>query len=517
MSKAPPALPELPNWVGPAPGGPGQAGEPGGPRRDPPPFPDFAAARKVHLIGVGGTGMGAFAGMLQRAGYEVTGADDKVYPPMSDTLEGWGIDVRQPYSPDNIPADVDVVVVGNVCRPDNPEAAYVREAGLPSASMAASLAGLFLAGRHSVVVAGTHGKTTTTSLLGATLAHAGRDPGAFVGGVVKDFGGPFRLPSTPTGPFIVEGDEYDSAYFDKGPKLFHYQARSAILTNVEFDHADIYADLAQVEYAFARFVAMIPTDGLLVYCVDDPGARGIARTHATCRTRSYGLGEGADVTAEDVRWTGGGVQFELVVDGRRAGGIASPLTGEHNLLNTLGVAALALGYDPQQALSVDELAAGIAGYIGVAKRQQVVGEVGGITVVDDFAHHPTAVRETLRALRRRYPGRRLLVAFEAKSNTSRMNVFHDAYTEALSQADAAIIARPFIKQDSIPPDKRLDVAALAEDVRRAGVPALLIPDVDEIADWLADEAQPGDVIVGLSGSAFGGLHAKVVAKLADRH
>ncbi len=463
--------------------------------------------------------MGTFAGMLRQAGYQVTGSDEKVYPPMSDTLAGWGIDVREPYSPDNVPAEVDVVVVGNVCRPDNPEAAYVREAGLPSASMAASLAGLFLADGHCVVVAGTHGKTTTSSLLGATLVHAGRDPGVFVGGVVRDFGGPFRLPSAPGGPFVVEGDEYDSAYFDKGPKLFHYPARSAILTNVEFDHADIYSSLAQVEYAFARFVAMIPAGGLLCYCIDDPGARRIAETHATCQLRSYGLDAngGTDVTAVDVQWSGGGVEFDLVSDGVRIGRLRSPLTGEHNLRNTLGVAALALGDDPELALSAAEIGAGVEAYLGVAKRQQVVGEVDGITVVDDFAHHPTAVRETLKALRKRYPGRRLLVAFEAKSNTSRMNVFHDAYTEALSEADAAVIARPFVKVDRIPPDQRLDVSALADDVRRRGTEAVLIPDPEDIATWMAERAESGDVVVGLSGSAFGGLHAKVVAKLTARH
>ena len=511
MSTSLPPLPHLPHWTGPAPGGPGCAGEAGGPRRDPPPFPDFAGARKVHLIGVGGTGMGAFAGMLKRAGYEVSGSDEKVYPPMSDTLAGWGIDVREPYSPDNIPSDVDVVVVGNVCRPDNPEAARVREAGLPAASMAASLAGLFLEGRHSVVVAGTHGKTTTSSLLGATLAHAGRDPGVFVGGVVRDFGGPFRLGEG--GVFVVEGDEYDSAYFDKGPKLYHYQARSAVLTNVEFDHADIYADLAQVRYAFARFVAMIPPDGLLAYCVDDPGAREVAETHATCRLSPYGLGEGAAVTAGDVRWSGGGVEFELRAQGAPVARVRSPLTGEHNLRNTLGVAALAL----ERGLSGEEVAAGVEAYLGVAKRQQVVGEVGGVTVVDDFAHHPTAVRETLKALRKRYAGRRLLVAFEAKSNTSRMRVFHDAYAEALSEADAAVIARPFIKVDRIPEDQRLDVGALAADVGRGGTEAVLIPDVADIADWLVARARPGDVVVGLSGSAFGGLHGQVVRKLQTRH
>ena len=503
-----PPLPPLPAWEGATPGGPGCAGEPGGPPRDPPPLPDLSGARSFHVIGVGGTGMGTFAGMLKAAGYAVTGSDEAVYPPMSDLLAGWGIEVREPYHADNLPAGCDVFVIGNVCRRDNPEAAEVRERGLPAVSFPAALAGLFLQGRHSVVVAGTHGKTTTASLLGHALVTAGKDPGILVGGLSADLGGSFRLGAGPV--FVVEGDEYDSAYFDKGPKLFHYQARSAILTNVEFDHADIYADLAQVEYAFARFVAMIPEDGIVCYCSDDPGARRVARTHARCRLRSYGLSEDADVRAADVAWPDGGAAFDLVADGRRLARVRSPLTGLHNLRNALGVAACALDL----GLSPDEVAAGVAAFSGVAKRQTVVGEAAGVTVVDDFAHHPTAVRETLAALRLRYPAARLLVAFEAKSNTSRMNVFHDAYVEALGRADLVVIARPYVKRDAIPKHRRLDVEALAADLRSRGVQAHLIPDADDIASFLADAARPGDVVAGLSGSAFSGLHRKALQRLA---
>jgi len=448
--------------------------------------------------------------MLKAAGYAVTGSDEHVYPPMSDLLAAWGIEVREPYRAENLPEAADVFVIGNVCRRENPEAAAVRERGLPAVSLPAALAGLFLEGRHSVVVAGTHGKTTTASLLGRVLVDAGLDPGVLVGGVVRDFGGSFRLGDGPH--FVVEGDEYDSAYFDKGPKLFHYRARSAILTNVEFDHADIYDNLRQVEYAFARFAAQLPDDGVLCYCADDPGARRAARTHAHCRLRSYGTGAGAAVTAGDVAWADGGVRFDLVVDGAARVRLESPLTGEHNLRNTLGMAACAL----ELGVAPEALRAGISSYLGVAKRQEVVGRAAGVTVVDDFAHHPTAVRETLRGLKLRYPGARLLVAFEAKSNTSRMNVFHDAYVEALSLADVAVIARPYRKKDTIPADKRLDAGLLAEDLVRAGTDARLIPDVDEIARFLAEAAADGDVVAGLSGSAFSGLHEKVVEALRAR-
>jgi len=448
--------------------------------------------------------------MLKAAGFAVSGSDEHVYPPMSDLLAAWGIRIREPYRAENLPDEADVFVIGNVCRRDNPEAAAVRERGLPAVSLPAALAGVFLAGRHPVVVAGTHGKTTTASLLGRVLVDAGLDPGVLVGGVVRDFEGSFRLGEGPH--FVVEGDEYDSAYFDKGPKLFHYGARSAILTNVEFDHADIYADLRQVEYAFSRFVAMIPEDGLLCYCADDPGARRVAENHARCQLLGYGLGDGAAVRAAAVSWAGGGVTFDLLVDGAVVGRVESPLTGEHNLRNTLGATACALDL----GVSPDALRAGIAGYQGVAKRQDVVGRAGGVTVVDDFAHHPTAVRETLRGLSLRYPEARLLVAFEAKSNTSRMNVFHDAYVEALGLADLVVIARPYRKKDTIPPDKRLDAAALAEDLRRGGTDAHLIPEVDEIAGFLARVAAPGDVVAGLSGSAFSGLHDKVLDALRAR-
>jgi len=452
--------------------------------------------------------MGTFAGMLKAAGYAVTGSDNQVYPPMSDLLAAWGIDVREPYSPDNLPDQTDVFVIGNVCRRDNPEAAAVRERGLPAVSFPAALGGLFLERRHPVVVAGTHGKTTTASVLGRVLVDAGLDPGILVGGMVRDFGGSFRLGEGDV--FVVEGDEYDSAYFDKGPKLFHYPARSAILTNVEFDHADIYDNLRQVEYAFGRFVAMLPDDGLLCYCADDPGASEVARAHAGCRLVGYGLGADAEVRADGVVFEAGGVAFDLLVGGRAHGRIRSPLTGEHNLRNTLGVAACALDL----GLSAEDIASGLRGYLGVKKRQEVVGEAAGVTVVDDFAHHPTAVRETLRALRLRYPGRRLLVAYEAKSNSSRMNVFHARYVEALSLADVAVIARPYRKKDSIPPERRLDVSALVEDLRQRGTDTHLIPEVDAIADFLVEAAGSGDVIVGISGSAFGGLHAKTLERLA---
>ncbi|MDY0061205.1 MAG: UDP-N-acetylmuramate--L-alanine ligase [Myxococcota bacterium] len=473
-----------------------------------------APLSRVHLVGICGTGMGTLAGMLAARGLHVTGSDENVYPPMSTQLQRWGIPILEGFAAENLTPErlggvPDLVIIGNVCRRTNPECVAVEQSGLPYMSMPRAVARCFLDGRTSIVVAGTHGKTTTTALTGHLLAAAGLDPGVLVGGVVLDFGGSYRLGQG--APFVVEGDEYDSAYFDKGPKFLHYQPQIAVLTAVEFDHADIFADDQAIDRAFAAFLALLPPTGALFVCGDEPRAEGLAKAHARCPVVTYGLGPTAALRAVDVRFDETGVRFRLLRQGEELGEVRSPLAGEHNLRNTLG----SLGVLLHQGASLAQIQAGLSSFRGIRKRQEVIGEQRGVLVIDDFAHHPTAVRETLRAIRRRYPDRRIWAVFEAKSNTSRLNVFQGEYTRAFDEADQVIIARPYIKKDSIPPERRLDPGELAAQIAARGVPARLIPDVPDIIRTLVAEAQPGDLVLGMSGSSFGGLHPRLVQALGE--
>ncbi|MBM4320451.1 MAG: UDP-N-acetylmuramate dehydrogenase, partial [Deltaproteobacteria bacterium] len=406
----------------------------------------------------------------------------------------------------------DLVVIGNVCRRTNPECQAVEDRRIPYVSMPRAVALFFLEGRRPIVVSGTHGKTTTTALLGHLLTTAGLDPGVLVGGVVRDFGGSFRLGQGPH--FVVEGDEYDSAYFDKGPKFLHYCPLLAVLTAVEFDHADIFADDAAVDRAFASFLGLLPADGLLVVCGDEARALALGREFARCPLLTYGLGgkEELQLCACDACFDEQGVRFRLVHRGCDLGEIRSPLAGEHNLRNTL--AALAIGISLSLPLAV--LQQGLATFQGVRKRQEQIGEGCGVLVLDDFAHHPTAVRETIRAVAARYAGRKLWAVFEAKSNTSRLNVFQADYARAFDGAAEVVIARPYVKKDQIPPERRLDVTQLVGDLKERGITARLIPDVDEIIRTLVEQTRPGDVVLGMSGSSFQGFHPRLVEALRQK-
>jgi len=471
---------------------------------------DPASIRRVHLVGVGGTGMGSFAGMLKAAGYEVTGSDENVYPPMSDMLKAWGIAALTPYSPKNLDlAKPDLVVIGNVIRRVNPEATAVRERGLAQMSFPAALGSLFLARRHSVVVAGTHGKTTTSSLMGHVLAEAGQDPSFLVGGVTQNYAGNYRLGRGPH--FVVEGDEYDTAYFDKGPKFLHYQARTLILTSIELDHADIYRDLAHYESSFEQLVLQLPPTGTIAVSAAWPNAARIAATaHANVLT--YVGREGAshaDYHPRGLRLGPEGARFHVVEREEDLGEVLLPLAGAHNVENALGVfaAARSLG------LSFEQVAKGFASFQGVKRRQEVRGEPGGVLVIDDFAHHPTAVRETILAVRSRWPDRRLWAIFEPRSNTSRRNLHQAEYSKAFDGAARASIKVPE-KHDKIPEGEGLDVATLAKELTARGVPATAAPTVDALLDEVAREAKPGDLLLVMSNGSFGGFIEKALARLA---
>ena len=472
------------------------------------PTVDFATVRHVHLVAIAGVAMAALAGMLRARGLRVTGSDEAIYPPMSTLLERLGIPVLEGYRAENLAPRPDLVVIGNKVSRDNAEVRAVLAAGLPYLSLPEALGTLFLAGKQSLVVAGTHGKTTSTAMLAWVLERAGLDPSLLVGGESLDFGGNFKLGGGPH--FVIEGDEYDSAFFDKGPKFLHYRPSAAILTAVEFDHADIYRDLDAVKAAFRRFVALLPAEAPLVVARAFPHALDVARG-GRARVITFGDEPDADWRIDGLRDADGRLTFDVYRDGRLAGALTLAVPGAINARNALGVYALAR----ELGLAHDAIAAGLASFRGVARRQQVIGDFGGVTVVDDFAHHPTAVAGTLAAMRARYAGRRLWGVFEPRSNTSRRRVFQREYVAALGAADRVIVGGVFQKQsDTVSADQLFSPGQLVDDLTAAGVAAAAIGGPDDIAAAIAAEAAPGDVVVLMSNGSFGGLRDKLVAALA---
>jgi UDP-N-acetylmuramate: L-alanyl-gamma-D-glutamyl-meso-diaminopimelate ligase len=468
------------------------------------------SVRRIHLVGVAGTGMGSFAGMLKAAGYEVTGSDEKVYPPMSDMLAAWGVDVMTPYSPDNLDAArPDLVIIGNVIRRVNPEATAVRERGIPQMSFPAAFGSLVLADKHSVVVAGTHGKTTTSALMSHVLVSAGTDPSFLVGGVTLNYEGNFR---NGKGPFVVvEGDEYDTAYFDKGPKFMHYRAKTALLTSVEFDHADIYRDMAHYESAYERFAESMPADGFLAVSASYPNAVELARISAKCYVATYAGQGDAEYTTENLRFGPEGARFVIREPRGHAGEFLLPMSGHHNVENAVGVYAAARNL----GLSADQIRSGFASFTGVKRRQEIRGEVGGVLVIDDFAHHPTAVRETITAIRLRYPERRLWAVFEPRSNTSRRNIHQTEYAAAFDGAALASIRVPE-PHDKVPVDEQLDINKVVAALGAKGIEADASPDVDVLLQRTVEGARPGDVVLVMSNGAFGGFIPSLLQGLQTR-
>ncbi len=453
---------------------------------------------RIHVMGVCGSGMGTFAGMLKQRGYDVRGSDSGGYPPMSDLLAEWGIELMRGYRPENLDWNPDVVIVGNVIRRINPEAEAMRERGLPHVSFPEAFGELFLADRHPVVITGTHGKTTTTSLTAWLLRATDRDPTLLVGGVPLNFGASFVLGDGPH--VVVEGDEYDTAYFDKVPKFLHYRPRTAIVTNIEFDHADIYDSVEQIEGEFAKFAQLIPADGRLLYWKGSERAARVAET-ARCTVESYGT--------DDAFWRATGIletpqftELTLMRGDEALGRARCPLFGPHNIQNAVGAlaAAIGLGVPASEALTA------LSEFRNVKKRHEVKGVARGVTVIDDFAHHPTAVRATVEAVRRRFPDGRLFCCFEIESNTSRRKVFQDDYPPAFEGADAVLFCKPLEKQDNLPLELRIDLDAVCDALRARGIEAHLIPEVPDIVAWLEPRVRPGDIVLGMSGRHFYGLH-----------
>ena len=486
-----------------------------------PALPPPGAVRSVYLVGICGKGMGALAELLAEAGYAVRGSDEAAYPPMSTRLEAAGIPVLEGYDaahldgPDGPP---DLVVVGNAALPTHPEAAAARERGLVQASLPEALAHLFLASRRPAVVAGTHGKTTTTGMLVHVLREAGLDPGFLVGGVLA---GEARTSGLGTGDvFCVEGDEYDAAYFDKRPKMILYRPHRAVVTSLEFDHADIYADWPEYKRAFHAFAALPPPDGLLVLNGEDPEVRRLAK-RTWARVRLYGVepsgrrSQGAeggpfDVAARGLQTADGVQTFALVVGGVSVADVRLPLGGRYNALNALAVAAVALdaGATPEQ------VAAGLASFRGMKRRQEVAHD-GDVLVIDDFAHHPTAVEATVRGVRERWPGRRVVAVFEPRSNSSRRAAFQAPYGRALAAADAVFLSAPPLRHND-DPAHFLDAGAVADAVGGAGVEAAAYGSADALLPDLLGALRPGDLALVMSNGSFDGLVGKLTAALEAR-
>ena len=464
---------------------------------------------KIHLIGICGTAMGALAAMLKDQGHIVTGSDLNVYPPVSDFLADHHIDIFQGYLPEHVDlAAPDLVIVGNVARPDNPEAVRTVELGLEYSSLAQTLGDRFIAGKESVVAAGTHGKTTTTALLAWLLERAGADPSFLVGGLGRNFGSNYKLGQG--GHFVIEGDEYDTAYFDKVPKFIHYRPKWTILTGVEFDHADIYPDLEAVKEAFRMLIRLLPPEGRLMVFSGSATALELAQK-AACPVLTYGFGPGDATRAEEVEAGDGRVSFRLFHRGENLGRFQSPLPGRHNLANTLA----ALGLLLEMGFRAQDLAPGLESFLGVKRRQEIIGDLGGIVVIDDFAHHPTAVRETLAALREFYPKRRLVALFEPRTNTSRRNFFQEEYARSFDPADVVVI-RESTRDTGLKKEEKLDCAKLAAGLKDRGKQAHFFPETDPILDLLAEEARPGDLIAIMSNGGFDNIHRRILKLLAER-
>jgi UDP-N-acetylmuramate: L-alanyl-gamma-D-glutamyl-meso-diaminopimelate ligase len=468
--------------------------------------------RRVHFVAIAGSGMGSLAGLLHARGVAVSGSDDHFYPPMSTLLEGWGIPVHTSFRAEHVlEAEPDLVVIGNAVRPDNPEARAAIDEGLPHLSFSDALYELAIAGRHPVVVSGTHGKTTTTSLVAFLLLATGRDPSLLVGGHALDFGGSFREGAGPH--FVVEGDEYDTAFFDKTPKFLHYHPRTLVVTSVEFDHADIYRDLDHVKQAFRTLVAGMPADGTIVAALGHEGVRDVV-AGAPCRVVGYGLGEeraldwcGARLAAE-----ARGTRFELLRPGAAPVAALAPLHGGYNVENCLAALAAVdvLGVPPAESVPA------LASFRGVKRRLELRGEARGVLVLDDFAHHPTAVEASLGAARARFPGRRLVAVFEPRTNTSRRKVFQQAYAEAFDGADCVVVAEvPDTPLYSATGEvtERLSASQLAADLHERGVDAVAIDGVDAIVRHLAATCREGDVVLAMSNGDFGGLWEKLLEAL----
>jgi UDP-N-acetylmuramate: L-alanyl-gamma-D-glutamyl-meso-diaminopimelate ligase len=470
-------------------------------------------ARHFHLIGVCGTAMASLAGMLRAQGHRVTGSDKAFYPPMSDELKRLAIETRLGFSEANLHPVPDVVVIGNATSRGNPEVEYTLNSKLRYASMSEVIREYFIRGKHSTVVAGTHGKTTTTSLLAWIMQTAGLDPTFLVGGVVENFGSSFKIGASAHS--LIEGDEYDTAFFDKGPKFLHYLPDLVVLNNVEYDHADIYDNLEAVKKSFRLLINLIPSEGRLIAGWDSETVRDlvtnpVAPQGVFCPVETFGTEVDANWTARDIDFRSAETSFSVLHEGRRYGQFRTPLAGMFNVRNCLGAVAAAntLG------ISRDATKEALATFKSVKRRMEVRGTVDGIVVVDDFAHHPTAVKETLAAAAQRYPGRRIVAIYEPRTWTARKKVFQTQYGAAFAPASMIVIAGLF-DAGRIAADEQFSIQELIDTLRLQGKVATSIPSVDEIVTAAVPKLMPGDVVMVMSNGGFDGIHEKLLSALEE--
>ncbi len=457
--------------------------------------------------------MASLAGMLQARGHKVTGSDQNVYPPMSTQLEQLGIEIMKGYKPENLEVGADRFIVGNTISRGNPEVEELLNRKLPYFSQAETVKREFIRGKHSLVIAGTHGKTTTTSIATWVMEVGGLDPSFLVGGVVQNFGASFRV--TESDYFVIEGDEYDTAYFDKKPKFMHYLPETAIVNNVEFDHADIYRDLESIKFEFSRLMNLVPGNGHLIVGIDSPVAREVLdemgqKLHTNIET--FGISEDAKWRARYIDYSGDTTRFTVFKEGASWGEFETHLIGEFNVRNALGViiAADAWGIPKEKIQEAFET------FKSVKRRVEVRGVERGVTVIDDFAHHPTAVEETLKALKQKYDGSRLIAVFEPRSWSSRLAVFQEKYEMAFAYADYVIIAGVYDTSKASELGKVLDTDELVSEIKMQGKPAFGLADADEIVSHLTPEMKEGDIVAIMSNGGFGGIHEKVLDVLKGK-
>ena len=460
---------------------------------------------RVHVLGISGSAMASVAGMLKERGFYVTGSDVNVYPPASTLLDSLGIRWNEGFREENLQPAPDLAVVGNIVARGNPEIEYVLDEKIPYCSMPQLLEEYFIPGHTSIVVAGTHGKTTTTAMLAWIFQVAGRRPDFLVGGVLRNF----KEKSYGLGggeEFIIEGDEYETAFFDRGPKFLHYHPDELIVTSLEYDHADIFPDLAAIALQFRRLVNLVPRRGRILIWGESPELRETA-AKAFCPLETFGLTPECNWYAGDILWQDSATEFRVVFRGSEVTRIRVPAAGRHNVLNALAAVALAYG----RGVECQAIEQALATFEGVRKRMEIKGEARGVLVVEDFAHHPTAIRVTLQAARTRWPGRKIWAAMEPRSNTMRRKIFQDVLPEALMIADAVLIG-PVNRAQLLGEQERLSPEQIADSLLERGRPAKAFESADEIAEYLADHAKSGDVVMVLSNGSFDGLSGKLLEK-----
>jgi len=466
--------------------------------------------KRVYLIGICGTAMASLAGMLQQRGYEVGGSDEHVYPPMSTYLESLRIPVLEGYTREHLESfRPDLVVIGNAAARTNAEAEATLAMDLPYTSMPEAIYELFIKGKHSIVIAGTHGKTTTTSLMAWVLEAAGRDPGMVVGGIPLNFNQNFKLGGGPE--FVIEGDEYNTAFFDKGPKFYHYGANTLIVNNIEFDHADIYSDLGAIIEAFRKGVQRVAPGDTIVANGDDANVAAL-RDDARAKWITFGSKREHTISFDETEFAPEATSFTVYWEGKKWRRFRTTLSGRHNVLNALAVIATAR----LRGVDAEPIQKGLETFQGIKRRMEVRGVERGVTVIDDFAHHPTAIATTLNGAHRRYPGRRLWALFEPRSISSSRKEFESGYIDAFHEADRVVIGPIFHRQRYVERyglDKMMSVPHIVEKLRGDGIPAEQIDDIDAIAKLVAREAKPDDVVVVMSSGAFGGVHGKILEQL----